>query len=476
MVENIALIDNSTLSSVERIIGNIPVSSKDNIDGDISAFESFITAILFYDNHIAIDNYIPKYANSRKDTFKEINFINPSELNGNEIDDLSKKEASLINPKIEAGKFVDQDYEKFFELLKINIRCTWDISSSIYYLTLKMLGDQSGFEFEKYSQICHLIFSEYNEKKQSSSNLPIKQVTLIDKYGKLISDGYRIPDAKWGTGETGRLSTGLYAFIAALNWLSYKSIYYTNYASFLKADTFLHPIRQKFQLYYFDKINNYNSNYILNFLKKFESLVNDEMGFLTNSSRACYIKYTMPHFLTYIISQTKSVTEIIDYAWELREKKFFINVREQLGEIRELYEEEKLSRASRKRQKITSQLKSVFNELRREYGLETIQGDNLYNGMTVINSAVSSVTKIPSIVSQIKNHRIVNIISKCLSRNSFSMIYRDLYRELYNIQKLGEYHDMLTSQVQVKSNIPTHNPKTEEVKWMNYHSEFKSPM
>lgn len=52
-----ALIDNSTLTSVQRILGKIPIRSKEIVDSDISAFENLIQAILFYDNLIAIDDY-----------------------------------------------------------------------------------------------------------------------------------------------------------------------------------------------------------------------------------------------------------------------------------------------------------------------------------------------------------------------------------------------------------------------------------
>ena len=43
---SIALIDHSTLSSVQRVLGQIEVKDKSSIDGDLSAFEQFIYALL----------------------------------------------------------------------------------------------------------------------------------------------------------------------------------------------------------------------------------------------------------------------------------------------------------------------------------------------------------------------------------------------------------------------------------------------
>lgn len=66
---SIALIDNSTLSSVQRVLGNIPIRSKSIIDGDIVAFESLINAILFYNDLIVLDDYKEQYRQNRKEQF-----------------------------------------------------------------------------------------------------------------------------------------------------------------------------------------------------------------------------------------------------------------------------------------------------------------------------------------------------------------------------------------------------------------------
>lgn len=45
-----AIIDNATLTAVQRLLGEIPIYNKHTIDGDILAFETFIQAILFHDD------------------------------------------------------------------------------------------------------------------------------------------------------------------------------------------------------------------------------------------------------------------------------------------------------------------------------------------------------------------------------------------------------------------------------------------
>lgn len=45
-----ALIDNATLTAVQRVMGQIIVKTPDTINGDLVALENLVQAILFYDD------------------------------------------------------------------------------------------------------------------------------------------------------------------------------------------------------------------------------------------------------------------------------------------------------------------------------------------------------------------------------------------------------------------------------------------
>jgi hypothetical protein len=51
------LVDNATLSGVERLIGESQILNLNNIDNDILCFEKLISAILFSDKVIGVDDY-----------------------------------------------------------------------------------------------------------------------------------------------------------------------------------------------------------------------------------------------------------------------------------------------------------------------------------------------------------------------------------------------------------------------------------
>ncbi|MNR53524.1 hypothetical protein D3C85_1735540 [compost metagenome] len=51
-----ALIDNATLTAVQRATGEVPVQNSDTINGDLCAVENFLQGILFYNDLLCIDN------------------------------------------------------------------------------------------------------------------------------------------------------------------------------------------------------------------------------------------------------------------------------------------------------------------------------------------------------------------------------------------------------------------------------------
>lgn len=60
-----AVIDNSSLTAVERVLGYIPVDKNYDLSGDLSAFETYLTGLLLYDQPVRIDDYKPEFSKTR---------------------------------------------------------------------------------------------------------------------------------------------------------------------------------------------------------------------------------------------------------------------------------------------------------------------------------------------------------------------------------------------------------------------------
>lgn len=81
-----ALIDNASLTAVDRVTGQILVKNPDTINGDLVAFENVVQAILFYDDLVCIDNYKPEHQKTRIETFDFIRFLPQNDLGLTGID------------------------------------------------------------------------------------------------------------------------------------------------------------------------------------------------------------------------------------------------------------------------------------------------------------------------------------------------------------------------------------------------------
>src|SRR5947207_9755752 len=159
-----ALIDNSTLTGVQRLFGQIPIKNTLVTDMDVLCLESLVEAILFYDQIFVIDDYKPYFRDSRTKSFPFLSSLGPDSLPIHELTATTKKLTESIVPRVEGGQFTDKDFKPFFDLLKMNVTFTWDMASSVYFLTQKMLAGVGGLDIKKYSRLSSAIYGELIDK------------------------------------------------------------------------------------------------------------------------------------------------------------------------------------------------------------------------------------------------------------------------------------------------------------------------
>lgn len=305
-----ALIDNSTLTAVQRLTGQVLTKSRDSVDTDIVAFENYIQAILFYDRLVAVDDYIPAHRDARISSFPDITFLTKSDFNLDEIEVTATAKANQLQPKLQGGEFVNDDFKKLIELLQTHIVCTWDISSSVYHLTLKSLSDNPE-EFDKYGTVAASIFAELGDAsdagKRTSGN-----VELVDRFGNPIGRGYKVPGAKCGDGtSSGEASGAIKAFVASLVWLANRSIFYSLTAKYLQADTFLYPIRQAYQQSYISQTCHYGFDYAKHIVEHFSTSLSTDLIDVHNGGLTTSTSTELPVFSAWLAKQTGDPAQIV---------------------------------------------------------------------------------------------------------------------------------------------------------------------
>ena len=133
MTNRVALIDNATLSGVERLLGLSQTINLNNIDNDILCFEKLINAILFSDKLIGVDDYKDKF---RSDRLRRFSFIEFEKIENDLYSQINTQAADFVRNLVFSfeGSKPAGDVVAFFEALRIHPQLRWNVFSSSEYL------------------------------------------------------------------------------------------------------------------------------------------------------------------------------------------------------------------------------------------------------------------------------------------------------------------------------------------------------
>lgn len=467
------IIDNSSISAMQRIFGMAPCRNDHSTDGDIAALEGLLSAYLFNDETYVVDDYKAQYSTQRKNQFPQFKFIEPSDQLIEYIDKKTKNEFQKDILKIRAGEFSGFGADDFFNALGMHMTCTWDVSSSVYYLTLKLLGSPEDGEFSKYSALTREILKSLSDKYESHVSGVPAVTELIDSKGTRIRDGYVIPWAKESGGETGGLSPGMKTFLSALSWSSYRTLYYNELAKYFWADLSLHPIRQVYLASHSATRLKKGNRVISEILNRMTRDASEVMGEQMWLGGGAVISASMPLFSLYCIEKCDRPNLLMQAASDLRNADAFIQARGQLKEIRNAVDENKGGESIKKLDAMMLEFGKTMGDIRSKYGRGDKQGIALSKIIFGINWCTEKFG-IPAIPDEIvPNVKVPNPLQK---EKGISSVFRSIITDLGNIEKIGKYHDRLTSMVTVDRDLPVFSLKCEEGRYRKANSTWKSHM
>lgn len=469
-----ALIDNATITAVQRIAGQAPTRSTDSIDVDLVAFENYIQARLFYDDLVVIDDYLPQHREARRAAFPHLSYLALDDLKLREIGAVADAAADAIHPKIQGGDFVNPEFRSLFEMLQTHMVCTWDISSSIYHLNLKVLAAGGTEEFSKYGAVATAIFQELSDASSIGRRVT-GSVELVDRFGNPIRKGYTVPGAKWGSGESGPPSGAIQAFAASLVWVANRAMYYTLAAAHLKADAFLYPIRQAYQQHYMAQTFRYDLSFPKRLVTQFSSALSRDVAEIHNGGALAVSAVDLPVFSAWLANSCGDPVAALRAVEDIRLQQDFVGAREQITELRELYNEGGIEQANKRIEKMTSRIKGVSDAMREKYSIKTRQGVPLTRLVSVYNAfaALKGLPQLPRIDINIKLPAFLRDLRRDVG---FAAIYRNIVNDLGTFGALGEIRDVLGRRVVVPEDAVAYAPKPEDPRYRHSHSKFKSPM
>lgn len=466
------LIDNASLTAVERALGDIVVKNPDTINGDLVAFENLVQAILFYDDLICVDNYKPEFKQSRASKFDFIRFLSEDDFDLRRIDSLAKKQARALNPEIRGGEFVDDDFKSLMELLKLNMVCTWDNSSSVYYLTMKMLGQPDTPEYEKYSELSASIYNELSDVVETTG-LWSTGVKLVSSSGHEFTEEEFRREREAKSRGMGGITRALEMFIASLNWLAYKSIYYSIVAKHLKADSFIHPIRHAYQLHWMRKTGAFGHDYTAKIVQNLSDKVSSTASEIIDHGRSSTLSLDLPIISAWLAVESGSIKNAIHSALEVKSQDPFTVVREVIREIHIAYDEQGIASGNKRVTRLLGDLEKISGDIKRNYGVPSAQGIQGSFLMKSINS-ITAFAGIPPIPYRDFALSTPDFM-KSKQHKAFPTIFKDVTNELTSVERLGGFRDMLAAEFKIDDTYYT-APKTEDPRYRYATSSWKQPM
>lgn len=469
-----ALLDNATLTAVQRVLGQVKSRSRDAVDVDLVAFENFVQARLFYDEIAVIDDYIPAHRETRRAAFPQVSFVSPDALGIPDIARSADAIASEIRPKVQGGEFANPEFRALFELLQSHMVCTWDVSSSIYHLTLKVLADDGSQEFQKYGSLATAIFQELGDSR-SAGQFIRPNIELVDRNGRPIREGYVVPGARWGGGETGPPSGAISAFIASLVWVANRSVFYTLAAAHLKADSYIYPIRQAYQQHYISQRYQYQADFPRRLVGQISTTLARDVVEVHAAGAPLVAACDLPVFSAWLAQQCGDPAAALHALEEIRREPHFAEARAQLGDLREAFHEVGRLEANRLFAKLSGAVQRVSASMREKYSVKTRQGVPLTRLVNLYNAAagLGGFPPLPVIDISIP---VPAFLHNMRRQVGFCAVYRNVMNDVATVASLGELRDALARRVQIDRDSAAYAPKAESPRHRYAHSPFKSPM
>jgi hypothetical protein len=464
-----AIIDNSTLTAVQRLLGEISVVNKVCVDGDIAAFENLIQSILFYDGLFFVDDYKQDFRDERRRYFSFLTPIAAESFPYQEFLSASSESVKDIILDVKGGRVANNDIGDFLERLKMHTTFTWDMRSSNWFLTMKMLRGDDTIDVGKYSTLKDMIFLEREAGKGTSfRDASHRRYHLLDSQGRVIKE------IKDGDRDRREITPEVFAFASSLNWLSLRTAFYSMVASKYSADAILHPIRSAFQLSFATRLGVPQATF-----KPIIDRLNERVASAITEIRAntdpVILDMSLPIFSAWLVSKTKDPRKIIEAAFELRAKQEFASARKLLSELEDHCQDNSRQDFVKLANKLVKEIIGLTDKLRQIYGINTRNGISLAPLITLLN-VVTKLKGLPSIPSLPIKVPLPDRFLEIGAKTGFKGVYRSVVHDLVAVERLGSLHDMLSSGVKLAPDSGEWPAKTEELKFFGKASHWKQPM
>jgi hypothetical protein len=339
------LIDNATISSVQRALGKAPLKEPALLDIEHVALARFSEAVLISDGIVIPDNYKSELTASRKSLLNAdvFHFQELRENEDSEIVEICSSLSSIWNEAFRAGS--DRSlFSDYFSQVDAFSNFIWEHSSSEFFLVFRAHG------INKESPLIEALLAS-DKDEILGSNLKI-----------IGTDGNAVP---WE-----RLSKHVKRMLSVMGWLSHQYLWYQVFSAQHNCSYLPHPLRDFFA---YDFLNRANAgsqsksaftNAFTDGIGKFQGSLKDSLEAIGQSQSA--ISISLPGFLPLLVRESSSGNDFIQVLHQMRQEAGVVELREMLDNIQQSIEKGDY----RPLAKMKREIEAVGKNLLMEKGLE----------------------------------------------------------------------------------------------------------
>lgn len=429
------LLDNATLTSIQRALGYISVQNDSVFDLEIANLSNFCEALLLNEElYIPHDLYQSNFVKDRKDLFNEIgvkNLIIDSQIES-DINDIAS--ASFSRWYFDYKDDQSGLFNRVMELMDIYMRFVWNFRSSEYWLVMRAFQSYEGNKGGRIPIFESLLTD--NNKKIWAAYKKAKSHDIVDSIGRILSED------KLKSGYN--TMPGPNKMIAAMSWNIYRSIYYRIVATFSNCIYYPHSLRgigavldsitvsdkhineDTLSKYGFPNSSKSLTDSFEDILEKQKSEL-FEVGAIHGSST-----FAIPPILGYVLSKTKHKEDFFEVLLKLKENSRIINLRSELREFEDGVRKGDLSETRKWKNKLSKTSIAV----RKEMGIDESRFE--LNPLSYISGGMVNECGLSIPIPKSLNR----IIAK---PTDWSLWYREVALTLRNVARLGKEYDKLRS-------------------------------
>ncbi|EDN66642.1 conserved hypothetical protein [Beggiatoa sp. PS] len=126
----------------------------------------------------------------------------------------------------------------------------------------------------------------------------------------------------------------------------------------------MYPIRQAYQQSYISQTCNYGLDYPKHIVEYFSTSMSEDLINIQKAGLATATSTSLPMFSAWLAKQTGDPAHIVHAAYSIRDNPELIEAREQLREVRKLFDESDIGDANKAVGKIISDISKASNNIR----------------------------------------------------------------------------------------------------------------